>query len=170
MDLDGWPPCHRIVVFPHQGGAAEVAARLTATGGFDPVLLRPSVVGATGEYVLLPDDQAERWDAAELSVARQTADVELFPTAVHDGDGDDAETGTLTVRVDHVYAGRWAATRGGGSAVTWDLPGGGCRVDIECDSRSDRAAILAAIRSVIPPPLVAAVRAKLPALRNAVGV
>lgn len=144
---------------------------MTATAGFDPVLLRPGVAGVAGTYVLLPDDQAERWDAAELAIARRTADIELLPTAAHNGDGeDDAETAAFTVRVDRVDVGRWAATAGVGSAVTWDGVGEGCRVDIECDDECDPAAILAAIRSVIPPPLVAGIRAKLPALRIAVGV
>lgn len=171
VDLDGWPPRHRIIVFPHQGDAAAVAARLTATGAFDPVLLRPSAVGVAGEYVLLPDDQAERWDAAELAIARRTADVELYPAPTHRGDGeDDPETAAYSVRVDHVDAGRWEATAAGGSAVTWDGGGEACRVGIECDGESDPDAILAAIRSVIPPHLVAGVRAKLAALRIAVRV
>jgi len=171
VDLDGWPPCHRIIVFPHQGDAGEVAARLTAMAGFDPVLLRPSAVGAAGEYVLLPDDQAERWDAAELAIARRTADIELFPTPTHRGDGEvDPETAAYSVRVDRVDAGRWAATTAGSSAVTWDGGGEARRVDIGCDGESDPAAIVAAIRSMIPPHLVAGVRAKLPALRIAVRV
>jgi hypothetical protein len=170
VDLDAWPPRHRIVVFPHQGGAAEVVGCLQASGVFDPVLLRVSVAGAAGEYVLLPDDQAERWDAAGLAIARRAADIELFPTAAHRDDGDDVETAAFTIRVDQVDVGRWASTAGGGSAVSWDGAGEACRVHIECDGESDPAAILTAIRSVIPPPLVAAVRAKLPALRIAVGV
>ena len=154
-------------MFPHQRGGAEVEALLTATGGSDPILLRPRVADAAGEYVLLPDDPAERWDAAELAIARRTADIELFSTLTH-RDGED-ETAAYAVRVDQVAVGRWAASSAGRSAVTWDGAGEVCRVYIEGGGMSEPTATFAEIRSVVPLRRVAGIRAELPPLRIPVG-
>lgn len=154
VELRDWPPRHRIIVFPQQGDPGEVAERLTATGRFDPVLLRGGV-GIDGQYLLLPDEQASKWDAAGLAVAQQAAEVELLPSAIHP-----PELAAFVVAIGGgPIVGRWAATDGDGGAVTWSAEQDETPTD--CGAAAEPEAITAAIRAVLPPRFVAAIRARL---------
>jgi hypothetical protein len=155
IGTDEWPDCHRIVVFPHQG-AGEAAERLSETDGFDPVLMRGTVGAQAGDYVLLPDEQAVKWDAAELEAARQAAKVELVPTTWRI---DSGETAAFFVAVNGVVRGRWSGTAEKGS-ISWT---GGDEVETGSFGDDDTDRLAAAVRAAIPPAQLSAIRAGLPA-------